>query len=89
MPREPKPGTFVIGKTYFDPVPPNMAWIRIDETYAVPMRFSATLDLIEPEFVMTIDIVMEGTRPSVRRLEAIRGRRDERNYDDGHSADPR
>lgn len=88
MPREPKAGSFVIARVAPpEPTPPHMAWMMIDQVYAVPMRFSVTFELSEPAFIVTIDVAMEGTRASVARLEAIRGRRNERNFmvdtDDG------
>lgn len=78
MPREPKAGTFVVEHAEVDPPTSYMTWMMVDQDTAVPMRFSARFLLSQPLFVVSMDLAMEGIRPAVRRIEAVRGRVNER-----------
>lgn len=78
MPREPKAGTFVVDGVDVDPPTSYIAWMMVDQATAVPVRFSARFLLSEPLFVVSMDLAMEGIRPVVRRIEAVRGRVNER-----------
>jgi hypothetical protein len=78
MPREPKAGTFNVRTTRVDPPTSYTWWVMVDQATAVPTRFSAWFELSEPLFVVSMDLVMEGIRPVVRRIEAVRGSVNER-----------
>lgn len=78
MPREPKAGTFVVDGVDVDLPHTHMWWVMVDQATAVPTRFSARFSLSEPLFVVAMDLAMEGIRPVVRRIEAVRGRLDAR-----------
>lgn len=78
MPRKPRADSFVVENVEVEAYTPYIAWMLIDQATAVPTRFSATCHLSVPLVIVNMDIVMEGIRPAVRRLEIINGRQNER-----------
>jgi len=80
MPREPKEGTWVVEDVDVDPPTPYIQWMMVDQSAALPVRFSARFRLSEPMFVINMDLVMEGSRAVAQRLEVVRGRVSERGF---------